>query len=91
MTGGCEPFCVWNSELTTDDVEFAIELDDFPAWANDVKKIFTDDLKENGKAPDRCVTQGLLPCVCSAAVVPRHGMSCHATSQCAGRAGRASS
>jgi hypothetical protein len=63
MTGGCEPFCVWNSELTTDDVEFAIELDDFAAWANDVKKIFADDLKENGKAPDRCDTRRAVRCV----------------------------
>lgn len=53
MAGGCEPFCVWNSDLTTDDVEFAIELEDFPAWTEDVKKIFTHDLKENGKSPDR--------------------------------------
>jgi hypothetical protein len=55
MAGGCEPFCVWNSELTTDDVEMAIELDDFPAWVEDVKKIFAQDLKENGLAADRCV------------------------------------
>lgn len=53
MGGGCEPFCVWNSDLTTDDIEFAIELDDFPAWVEDVKRIFTYDLKENGAAHDR--------------------------------------
>jgi hypothetical protein len=53
MAGGCEPYCVWNSDITTDDVEFAIELDDFPAWVEDVKKIFNADLRENGAAPDR--------------------------------------
>lgn len=58
MAGGCEPFCVWNSELTTDDVEMAIELDDFPAWVEDVKKIFAQDLKENGLAADRWVHPG---------------------------------
>lgn len=55
MGGGCEPFCVWNSEMTTDDVEMAIELDDFPAWVEDVKRIFSHDLRENGKAMDRWV------------------------------------
>lgn len=62
MGGGCEPFCVWNSDLTTDDIEFAIELDDFPQWVEDVKKIFTADLKENGLAHDRQVQ-----CVAAAA------------------------
>lgn len=26
MAGGCEPFCSWNSELTVDDIELAIEM-----------------------------------------------------------------
>lgn len=53
MAGGCSPFCLWNSEMTVDDIEFAIELDDFPAWVDDIKKIFAKDLREDGKAPDR--------------------------------------
>jgi hypothetical protein len=53
MGGGCEPFCMWNSELTVDDIEFAIELEDFPAWVEDVKAIFQKDLTEHGKAHDR--------------------------------------
>jgi hypothetical protein len=55
MAGGCEPFCLWNSEVTVDDIEFAIELEDFPAWVEDVKKIFQKDLTEDGKAKDRWV------------------------------------
>uniref|UniRef100_A0A383WHX7 FAD-binding PCMH-type domain-containing protein n=1 Tax=Tetradesmus obliquus TaxID=3088 RepID=A0A383WHX7_TETOB len=58
MGGGCEPFCMWNSELTVDDIEFAIELEDFPAWVEDVKKIFQKDLSEDGKAQDRCLPFG---------------------------------
>ncbi|WIA41068.1 hypothetical protein OEZ86_004702 [Tetradesmus obliquus] len=58
MGGGCEPFCLWNSELTVDDIEFAIELEDFPAWVEDVKKIFQKDLSEDGKAQDRCLPFG---------------------------------
>jgi hypothetical protein len=53
MAGGCEPFCLWNSELTVDDIEMAIELADFPAWVEDVKRIFAADLREGGAAPDR--------------------------------------
>lgn len=54
MAGGCEPYCLWNSELTVDDNEFAIELEDLPAWTEDVKKITRMDLQENGRALDRC-------------------------------------
>lgn len=70
MAGGCEPFCLWNSELTVDDIEFAIELDDFPAWVDDIKKIFQKDLSEDGAAIDRCG-----PCSsCSAAEPLEAGM-----------------
>jgi hypothetical protein len=55
MSGGCEPFCVWNSEVTTDDVEMAIELEDFPRWAEDVKAIINLDLLDGGLAKGRCV------------------------------------
>eukprot|EP00879_Flechtneria_rotunda_P014072 GHRR01014702.1.p1 GENE.GHRR01014702.1~~GHRR01014702.1.p1 ORF type:complete len:461 (+),score=131.27 GHRR01014702.1:498-1880(+) len=56
MGGGCTPYCLWESELSVDDIEFAIELDDFPKWAEDVKEIMAQDLQENGAAPDRWVT-----------------------------------
>lgn len=55
MAGACEPFCAWNSEITFDDIELAIELEDFPAWTEDIKKIIDLDLKEGGKAIDRSV------------------------------------
>eukprot|EP00878_Enallax_costatus_P027539 GHUV01029665.1.p1 GENE.GHUV01029665.1~~GHUV01029665.1.p1 ORF type:complete len:405 (+),score=109.11 GHUV01029665.1:2150-3364(+) len=58
MGGACEPFCAWNSEVTFDDIELAIELDDFPAWTEDIKKIIEKDLKEDGKAIDRCMPFG---------------------------------
>lgn len=58
MSGGCEPFCVWNSELTVDEVAFAIELDQLEAWAADVKKIVDEDLHEGGAAKDRCLPFG---------------------------------
>jgi hypothetical protein len=66
MGGGCEPFCVWNSEMTTDDIEMAIELEDFPAWVEDVKRIFSHDLRENGKAKDRWVAATAASMCCPA-------------------------
>ena len=49
----CDDHCNWNDNEvfygTAQDVEFTAEFDQLESWINDVKKVFKEDLFENGK------------------------------------------
>ncbi|KAF8060339.1 GULLO1 [Scenedesmus sp. PABB004] len=64
MASECDEHCNWNDNEvffgTAQDVEFTAEFDQLGDWIADVKKIFTTELKEDGKAPWRCMGPGYL-------------------------------
>lgn len=44
--------------MAVDDIAFAIEYDDLPAWIEDVRRITKLDLQDGGAAPERCARRG---------------------------------
>eukprot|EP00878_Enallax_costatus_P039822 GHUV01045739.1.p1 GENE.GHUV01045739.1~~GHUV01045739.1.p1 ORF type:complete len:480 (+),score=92.29 GHUV01045739.1:93-1532(+) len=60
----CDDHCNWNDNEvfygTAQDVEFTAEFDQLESWINDVKKVFKEDLFENGKTKYRCMGPGYL-------------------------------
>jgi hypothetical protein len=51
--GGCEGGCAWDTNLSVDDIAFAIEKSQLASWIADVRRITYMDLQDSGRAPDR--------------------------------------
>lgn len=53
LASECDDHCNWNDDEvffgTAQDVEFTAEFDQLAEWIDDVKKVFKEDLFENGR------------------------------------------